>query len=104
MNTENAEAFPNWAVELCDGVLLIQRSFQFPGEPGLDVFKRYVRKLESTPYVTIFVEHTEDVVNRVMIRIQAIPETKNLQAAGAVAATCEFGFSSVIETFSQSAA
>lgn len=104
MNTENAEAFANWAVELCDGVLMIQRSFQFRGQAGLSVFKRYVRKLETTPHVTLFVEDAEDVLHQMKISIQAIPEREDLQAAGAVAAACEFGFSSVVDTFSQSAA
>lgn len=104
MNTENAEAFANWPVELCDGVLVIQRSFQFRGQAGLDVFKRYVRKLESTPHVTLFIEHAEEMLNQLTIRIQAIPEKEDLQAAGAVAAACEFGFTSVIETFTVSAA
>jgi hypothetical protein len=104
MNTGNAEAFANWAVELCDGVLVIQRSFQFRGQTGLDVFKRYVRKLESTPHVTLFIEQGGEVLNQLTVRIQAIPESENLQAAGAVAAACEFGFNSVIETFTQSAA
>jgi len=107
MKSEKESAvFTDWAIELFDGALHIQREFTFACENRCVAFTQMIGTFVKCPNIlvsTAMPDSREEPSAR--ISIQILPERSLLAAAGEIAAICEHEYSLVsAEAVEQSAA
>jgi len=96
--------FNDWAIELFDGALQIQREFKFACEDHCSAFIKSIGAFVKCPNMSVSTARGSSPKPWTLISIEILPERSLLAAAGEIAAICEREYSSIAPLEVESAA